>query len=88
MAPRNLLNEISDEVFTMYVMETTNFYDLKDQCGYKPGTVLPHVNKTSHQNTSENDASEFVEEWKEISPPAPQETRNVRKAIHMRVVSL
>ena len=24
-------------------METTNFYDLKDKCGYKPGTILPHV---------------------------------------------
>ena len=43
MAPRNLLNEISDEVFTTYVMETTNLFDLKDKCGYKPGKGFPRV---------------------------------------------
>jgi len=43
MAPRSLLNEISDEVFTTYVMETTNFFDLKDKCGYIPNSVLPHA---------------------------------------------
>jgi len=43
MAPRCLLNEISDEVFTTYVMETTNLHDLKDMCGYKPGKCMPHA---------------------------------------------
>jgi len=28
------LERISDEVFATYVLETTNFYDLKTKCGY------------------------------------------------------
>jgi len=43
MAPKNLLELISDDVFTTYVMETTNYYDLKDRCGYKAGKGFPHA---------------------------------------------